>query len=74
MRGKVHFMQIAQASQKMNNEDSTALTHVLVGKVILKEAEAGREAQAIEQFTHILGIVGATLESLHELGFKLVKA
>jgi hypothetical protein len=58
----------------MNNEDSTALTHVLVGKVMLKEAEAGREAQALEQFTHILGIVGATLESLHELGFKLVKA
>jgi hypothetical protein len=58
----------------MNNEDSTALTHVLVGKVILKEAEAGREAQALNQFTQIVSIVGATIESLHELGFKLVKA
>jgi hypothetical protein len=57
----------------MDNNEALALTHVIVGKVILKEAQQGNKVQSIEQFTKVLVIVGVTMESLNELGYRLVK-
>jgi hypothetical protein len=57
----------------MDNNEALALTHVIVGKVILKEAQQGNKVHTIEQFTKVLVIVGATMESLNDLGYRLVK-
>jgi hypothetical protein len=57
----------------MDNNEALALTHVIVGKVMMKESEQGNKVETMEQFTKILTTVGATLESLNELGFRLVK-